>query len=46
MNFYATNSLGRMLGDADAARAGRVMNALLQMDKIDVKRLQDAYDGR
>ena len=39
------NALGRMLGDKDPARAGRVMNAMLQMDKLDVKRLQQAYDG-
>ena len=40
------NSLGRMLGDQDPARGGRVMNAMLQMDKLDVKKLQDAYDGK
>jgi predicted 3-demethylubiquinone-9 3-methyltransferase (glyoxalase superfamily) len=40
------NALGRMLSDKDAARSQRVMNAMLQMDKLDVKRLQQAYEGR
>ena len=39
------NALGRMLGDKDPARSQRVMNAMLQMDKLDMKRLQHAYDG-
>jgi predicted 3-demethylubiquinone-9 3-methyltransferase (glyoxalase superfamily) len=39
------NALGRMLGDKDAAKSNRVMNAMLQMDKLDLKRLQQAYDG-
>ena len=39
------NALGRMLGDKDAAKSKRVMNAMLQMEKLDVKRLQQAYDG-
>jgi predicted 3-demethylubiquinone-9 3-methyltransferase (glyoxalase superfamily) len=38
-------ALGRMLSDKDAAKSQRVMNAMLQMDKLDVKRLQQAYDG-
>jgi hypothetical protein len=33
-----------MLGDKDAAKSTRVMNAMLQMDKLDLKRLQQAYD--
>ena len=37
--------LGRLLNDKDAARSSRVMNAMLQMDKLDLKRLQQAYDG-
>ena len=36
------NTLGRMLSDADAGKSQRVM---LQMDKLDLKRLQQAYDG-
>jgi len=39
------NALGRMLSDKDAAKSKRVMNAMLQMDKLDLKRLQQAYDG-
>jgi predicted 3-demethylubiquinone-9 3-methyltransferase (glyoxalase superfamily) len=38
------NALGRMLGDKDAVKSGQVMNAMLQMDKLDVKQLQQAYD--
>ena len=38
--------LGRMLGDQDRQRADRVMAAMLQMGKLDVARLQQAYDGR
>jgi predicted 3-demethylubiquinone-9 3-methyltransferase (glyoxalase superfamily) len=39
------NALGGMLGDKDAAKSTRVMNAMLQMDKLDLKRLLQAYDG-
>jgi predicted 3-demethylubiquinone-9 3-methyltransferase (glyoxalase superfamily) len=39
------NSLGRMLSDTHPAKSGRVMNAMLQMEKLDLKRLQQAYDG-
>src|SRR5262249_49996401 len=39
------NALGRMLSDHDGAKSGRVMNAMLQMDKLDVNRLQKAFDG-
>ena len=39
------NTLGGMLGDKDAGRSKRVMNAMLQMDKLDLKRLQQAYNG-
>jgi predicted 3-demethylubiquinone-9 3-methyltransferase (glyoxalase superfamily) len=39
------NALGRMLGDKDAAKSTRAMNAMLQMDKLDLNRLQRAYDG-
>ena len=37
-------ALGRMLGDKDAEKANRVMQAMLQMKKIDIKGLQQAYD--
>ena len=39
------SALGRMLGDEDPAKANRVMQAMMQMDKIDVAALQQAYDG-
>ena len=38
-------ALGQMLGDKDPAKSARVMNAMLQMDRLDLKRLQQAYDG-
>ncbi len=37
-------ALGRLLGDKDRAKAGRVMQAMLQMGKIDIAGLQRAYD--
>jgi len=37
--------LGRLLQDKDAAKANRVMKAMMQMDKIDIARLQRAYEG-
>jgi predicted 3-demethylubiquinone-9 3-methyltransferase (glyoxalase superfamily) len=37
-------ALGRLLGDQDRARAGRVMQAMLTMGKIDIAGLQRAYD--
>ena len=40
------STLGEMLGGGgDAARAGRVMQAMLGMSKLDVRQLQAAYDG-
>ncbi len=38
-------TLGRMLGDPDAAKSKRTLDAMLQMDKLDLKQLQQAYDG-
>lgn len=35
-------ALGRLMSDPDRARAGRVMNAMLQMDKIDIAALERA----
>jgi predicted 3-demethylubiquinone-9 3-methyltransferase (glyoxalase superfamily) len=40
------NALSRMLSDKDPAKSQRVMNAMLQMDKLDLNRLQQAYDGK
>ena len=39
------NSLGSMLSDTDGAKAGRAMNAMMQMDKLDLAKLQQAYQG-
>src|SRR5262245_60424858 len=39
------NTLGRMIGDKDPARSKRVVDAMLQMEKLDVGRLQHAYEG-
>ena len=38
--------LGEMLGDKDPEKAGRVMQAMLKMNKIDIKGLKDAYDQK
>ena len=38
--------LGEMLQDKDPERANRVMKAMLQMDKIDIQRLRQAYGER
>jgi predicted 3-demethylubiquinone-9 3-methyltransferase (glyoxalase superfamily) len=37
--------LGRLLGDKDPKKAGAAMQAMLQMKKIDIKRLQQAFDA-
>ncbi len=39
------NALGSMLGDKDPAKASRVMNAMLQMGKLDLQQLHKAYAG-
>jgi predicted 3-demethylubiquinone-9 3-methyltransferase (glyoxalase superfamily) len=39
-------ALVTMLNDPDTAKANRVMQAMLQMKKIDIARLQQAYDQR
>lgn len=38
-------ALPRYLGDADPAKANRVMQAMLQMKKIDIAALERAYAG-
>lgn len=38
-------ALVRMLGDKDPEKSSRVMHAMLQMAKLDVQRLRQAYDG-
>jgi predicted 3-demethylubiquinone-9 3-methyltransferase (glyoxalase superfamily) len=37
--------LSKLLQDKDPEKAKRVMQAMLQMDKIDIGRLRRAYDG-
>jgi len=37
--------LEKYLGDKDPAKAKRVMEAMLQMDKLDVAKLTKAYEG-
>ena len=39
-------ALGELMGDKDPAKAGRVMQAMLQMDKIDIAALQQAHKGQ
>lgn len=39
------NTLGAMLSDKDAAKSHRVMTAMLQMNKLDLPTLQQAYAG-
>jgi predicted 3-demethylubiquinone-9 3-methyltransferase (glyoxalase superfamily) len=36
------SALPRLLGDKDPAKAQRALQAMLQMDKIDIKKLEDA----
>jgi predicted 3-demethylubiquinone-9 3-methyltransferase (glyoxalase superfamily) len=38
--------LGELLGDPDRERAGRAMEAMLKMSKIDVAALRRAFDGQ
>ncbi len=40
------NQLGSMLSDQDPAKSKRVMDALLQMVKLDLPTLRRAYDGK
>lgn len=37
--------LPRLMGDPDQEKAGRVVAAMMQMTKLSVRGLQDAYDG-
>ncbi len=38
--------LGEFLGDPDPEKAGRVMEAMLKMRKIEIAELEAAYEGR
>ncbi len=39
------SALTAMLGDKDPGKAKRLMEAMLQMEKLDISRLKLAYDG-
>lgn len=39
-------ALGELMSDPDPEKAGRVVQAMLKMNKIDVKTLQQAYDQK
>ena len=38
--------LGELMGDRNPAKAGRVMEAMMKMQKIDIEGLKKAYRGR
>ncbi len=40
------SALNEMLSDPDPEKAGRAMQAMLEMNKIDIEELQRAYDGQ
>ncbi len=39
-------ALGKLLGDRDPAKSQRVMRAMLKMTKIEIEKLEQAYEGR
>ncbi len=39
-------ALGEMLQDRDSGKSTRVMQAMLEMGKIDIERLRQAYEGK
>lgn len=39
------NILGELLGDEDPEKSKRVLDAMLQMDKIEIAKLKQAYDA-
>jgi predicted 3-demethylubiquinone-9 3-methyltransferase (glyoxalase superfamily) len=39
------NALGEMLSDKDSEKAGRCMNAMLKMSKLDLGKLRAAFNG-
>ena len=38
--------LAQLMSEKDAAKTQRMMQALMQMKKLDIQKLQDAYDGK
>lgn len=39
-------ALGQLMSDPDPAKSNRVMKAMLEMDKIDIARLREAYENK
>jgi predicted 3-demethylubiquinone-9 3-methyltransferase (glyoxalase superfamily) len=39
------SAMSKLLGGTDGARTKRVVDVMMQMSKLDVGRLQQAYDG-
>jgi predicted 3-demethylubiquinone-9 3-methyltransferase (glyoxalase superfamily) len=39
------SALGRLMSDPDPAKSSRVMKAMLQMDKIELRKLEQAYEN-
>ncbi len=39
-------ALGELMGDPDPEKSRRVTEAMLQMHKIDIEKLKQAYEGR
>jgi predicted 3-demethylubiquinone-9 3-methyltransferase (glyoxalase superfamily) len=39
-------ALPKLMSDPDREKTSRVMQALMHMDKIDIKRLQQAFEGK
>ena len=39
------NSLGRMMGSGEPARTKQMVDAMLQMEKLDVRKLEEAFNG-
>ncbi|MBA2611062.1 MAG: VOC family protein [Bacteroidetes bacterium] len=40
------SALGKLMGDPDPVKSQNVMNAMLKMNKIEIKKLQEAYDQK
>jgi predicted 3-demethylubiquinone-9 3-methyltransferase (glyoxalase superfamily) len=40
------SALGELMGDKDPARAGRVAQAMMKMNKINIQALKDAHEGK
>ena len=39
-------ALGKLMSDPDPQKSGRVMKAMLQMEKIDIRGLQQAHENK